>query len=370
MRKITKTILLAVLLLVSLAACNTTQDTIDSPQSAGLAEDAILEISGEGLSVTLNSEEMNSRELETFTCDHIDSNGDVTQVTVSGFSLDVILSENGMSLSDTASLNFVGSDGYIMSAPAEEYIDNGVYILLNYEGDGLSYPRSCIPDKRAMYWVRDLVRIEITSGNEDVDDLNEGQVNRIGIFREGVAAFEGEQLNNFGFTVTSYSLKDYYEEYIGTLPKEPLTMIARDGFKKTETSEVFFQNYVTYEAEQGEEEDLPLYFSETISDGMRVKQLDYVISGSEAVYFGTGVTVTELFETVGMAEAESYIFIASDGYETVIPADAVEYGLIYTDEEKGYIRASFDGYDWGDAKGGGKVKYLLTIIAETETENE
>ena len=215
-----------------------------------------------------------------------------------------------------------------------------------------------------MYWVKDLAKIELIIG--EAGDSSAAAVEQIDIFREGVTAIEGEQLNNFGFEVTSYSLKDFFEKYIGALPTDPLTMIARDGFEKTETADVFFQNYVTLEAEEGEEEDLPLYFSETISDGMRVKQLDFVISGTNAVYFGSEITVPELFEAVGMAEAESYSFIASDGFETVVPADALEYGLIYTDEEEGYIRASFEGYDWGDTKGGGKVKYLLTIKASGE----
>ncbi len=359
------TIILSVILLVAaFSACAPQADTAETAVSNGLAEDAVLEITGEGLSIKLTADDMKAQELKTFTCDHVDSNGEVEQVTVSGFSLDDVLQKSGVSLGDTASLNFVGSDGYIMAAPAEEYVQNGVYILLNYKGDDLAYPRSCIPDKRAMYWVRDLAKIEVTVGK--AGESAEIAVNQIDIFREGVTALQGEMLNNFGYEVASYSLKDYFEKYIGTLPAHPLTMRARDGFEKTETAEVFFQNFVTLEAEEGEEEDLPLYFSETISDGMRVKQLDYVICGANAVYFGSEITIPKLFEAVGMGEAESYSFIASDGFETVIPADALQYGKIFADDEEGYIRASFEGYDWGDTKGGGKVKYLVTIKANGE----
>ncbi len=354
-------ILLVLIFALALPACTQQAEPATVPVNEGLSADAVLEISGEGLDITLSAADMQARTLETITCDHIDSNGDVTQVTVTGFSLDALLKENGTSLSDTASLNLIGSDGYIMSAPAAEYEGNDVYILLKYEGDDLAYPRSCIPDKRAMYWVRDLAKIEITIG--DASSSAAAVVDHIEIFREGVTALNAQSLNNQGYDVTSYSLKDYFEKYAGTLPTDPLTMIARDGFSKTETSEVFFQNYVTLEAEEGEEEDLPLYFSETISDGMRVKQLDYVLSGSTAIYFGSEITVPELFEAVGMGAAESYSFIASDGFETIVPADAIEYGVIYTDDEDGFIRASFEGYDWGDTKGGGKVKYLVSIQA-------
>ncbi len=358
-------VLLVLMLIAAFSACTKEAVTTDEPAAGGLAEDAVLEITGEGLELSLTAEDMQARELETFSCNNIDSNGEVTQVTVSGFSLDTVFQENGTSLDKTSSLNLIGSDGYVMSAPAEEYAENGVYILLNYEGDNLEYPRSCIPDKRAMYWVKDLAKIEMIFGQAG-DSAAAAGVDQIDIFREGVTALEAEMLNNFGFEVSSYSLKSYFEQYIGELPTDPLTMIARDGFEKTETADVFFQNFVTLEAEEGEEGDLPLYFSETISDGMRVKQLDFVISGTNAIYFGSEITVPELFEAAGMKEAESYSFIASDGFETLVPADALEYGLIYADEEEGYMRASFEGYDWGDTKGGGKVKYLLTIKANGE----
>lgn len=361
MRRKLSIILLILMLVVAFSACAQQAETTDVPASSGLSSDATLLISGDGINVTLSADDMQSRELETFTCSNIDSNGDVTQVTVSGFSLDVILQENGLSLADTASLNLIGSDGYIMSAPAGEYADGGVYILLNYDGDNLSYPRSCIPDRRAMYWVKDLAEVEVTIG--EASDTKAAVITHIDIFREGVTALAGETLNNQGYEVTAYSLKEYFEKYIGTPPTDPLTMIARDGFSKTETAAVFFENYVTLEAEEGEDGDLPLYFSETISDGMRVKQLDYVLSGTNAIYFGSEITVPELFAAVGMGTAESYTFIASDGFETIVPADAIEYGIIYPDDEDGFIRASFEGYDWGDTKGGGKVKYLVAIQA-------
>ena len=134
-------IVLVLMLIAAFSACAQKNETGDAQASGGLAGDAVLEITGEGLNISLTAEDMQSRELETITCDHIDSSGEVTQVTVTGFSLDALLQENGVSLSDTSSLNLIGSDGYIMAAPAEEYAGNGVYILLNYEGDDLEYPK-------------------------------------------------------------------------------------------------------------------------------------------------------------------------------------------------------------------------------------
>ncbi|OQB23440.1 MAG: Oxidoreductase molybdopterin binding domain protein [Firmicutes bacterium ADurb.Bin182] len=362
------TILLSMLIALAVftgCAQQTIQPTVPpstvTPQP-GLAADAKLEITGKGIDITLTAADMQSLPQETINCQNIDSNGDAKDVTVSGFSLGALLEQNGNSLARAASLNLIASDGYVMSVPSEEYADSDVYILLNFEGDALQYPRSCIPDKRAMYWVKELIKIEIAA-EESSNEAAAEQVNRIDIFREGVMGMQAEKLNNRGFEVPAYSLKDYFEKYFGALPSDPILMIARDGFEKTETAGVFFENYVTLEAEEGEEDDLPLYFSETISDGMRVKQLELLISGSNAVYLGSEIAVPDLFEAVGMAEADSYSFIASDGFETVVPKDAIGFGKIFADETEGFIRAGFDGYDWGDTKGGGKIKYLVTIKA-------
>lgn len=366
MKRNTIIILSVLMLLAVFVGCTPQTDSpVEEVVASGLAADAMIEIAGQGLSIKLSAADMQAREQQTFTCNNIDSNGDIKEVTVTGFSLNAVLQENGMSLADIASLNLVASDGYIMSATAEEYTDGDVYVLLDYEGDALEYPRSCIPDKRAMYWVKNLIKIELVSG-EAAGEVQTAVVSQIDIFREGTTAMDAEKLNNRGFEVSAYSLKAYFEKFIGALPTAPITMLAKDGFEKTETAEVFFQNYVTLESEEGEEDGLPLYFSETLSDGMRVKQLDIVVSGRNAVYFGSQISVADLFEAVGMSKTDSYSFIASDGFETNVPADAIAFGTIFMDEDEGFIRADFDGYDWGDTKGGGKVKHLVSIKAMGE----
>lgn len=325
-----------------------------------LAPDATLQIVGAGMDVTLTADDLLARERETFECSSISSSGDVSQVAVTGFSLQAILAEHDVAWDDLESLNFVAADGYVMAVPMAD-VGEDAFVLLNYEGDPLEYPRSCIPDKRSQYWVKNLSKVELVTASGAAEGET-ASVERIHFFREGVSALEPEELNNRGFKVPAYSLRAYFEKHLGQLPDQPLTMVALDGFRKTETPEVFFDNYVTLVAEEGEEDDLPLYFSETISDGMRVKQLDLVISPTgDAIYFGNDIKVSDLFAAVGMPQAETYRFVASDGYALDVPTDAIEFGKIFADEEKGYLRASFDG--WEGASGGGKVKYLLAIEA-------
>lgn len=350
--------LIAVLALLMLFAALYGCTQQKSPDTQ-LAPDAAVKISGDGIDITLTAADMQAREQKTFKCTNVESGGKINEVTVSGFSLRDILAENGVFLDEVGSLNLLASDGYSVIVPSEYYVGFDVYILLGFEGESLEYPRSCIPDQRAMYWVKNLSKIELI-GKTGTEKTKEQIVNRIDVFREGLKELEVIMLNYKDSQLPAYSLKAYCEKNNISITHDTVTMIARDGFKKEELADFYLENFVALESNQNTD-DMPLYFSETMNGGMRVKQLDYVIWGNRAVYFGDEISVSDLFVAAGMGKAESYVFTADDGFELIVPYDAIEFGKIYTDEEKGFIRAEFDGYDFKDAKGGGKVKYLVSI---------
>ena len=327
-----------------------------------LSPDAHLEITGPRITITLNTEEMLGLPLETFQCKHISSSGEVFEVTVTGFSLYDLLADHGVDTATISSMNFVAADDYVMAAPAEILADNPVYIMLARDGQSLGYPRSCIPNQRSMYWVKNLIRVELIL-DDTLTALDASGVKKVSFFREAIKELEPVTLNNRGHQVKAYSLHSYFQKFARNIPEQPVTLLALDGFEKTETAEIFLENYVTLEPEPGREGDLPLYFSEEISLGMRVKQLDLVIAQEDAVYFGLEISLPDLFRNVGMDKATSYRFVASDGFTVEIPSDAIPYGLIYPDEKGGYLRVRFDGYNFTDVTGGGKVKYLIAIEA-------
>ncbi|MFA5675957.1 MAG: hypothetical protein WDA65_05460 [Christensenellales bacterium] len=349
------TVLSVLMLLAALSGC-----VQEETPKTGLAADFAVEISGEGVEITLTAADMQAREQETITCTNIESSGNVNEVTVSGFSLRKVLDENGIVMDGLASINLIAADGYSIIVPSEYYAESDVYILLSFEGDNLEHPRSCLPDQRAMYWVRDLIKIELM-GKNTVDETQKDIVSRIDIFREGVKELNAVTLSYMDLRIPAYSLKEYCEKYDISLPQNTVTLRARDGYEKVETAESFLDNYVALESDNAD--DLPFYFSEEMKSGMSVKQLEYVICGGNAVYFGFETSVSGLFEAMGMAKADTYIFTAGDGFEVNIPYDAIEFGKIYADEKEGFIRAEFEGYDFGGAKGGGKVKYLVSIKA-------
>lgn len=362
MQKRSLILMLALVISLIFTGCSgkTKEIAVDSAAlSVPLANDAQLEIVGSGIGITLSADEMRARVQETLNCTNISSSGDVAEETVTGFSLDMLLAEHGIEMTDVLSLNFIASDGYIMAAPADLYNDNPVYILLKRYGENLEYPVSCLPNQRAMYWVKGLVKIEVELAEFSLQQRT--NVQKVSLFRGAVTEMDAVELLNEDYKVAAFSLEAFFKQYASEMPSEPVKMIARDGHEKAETADVLLSAYVTLEAKQGEEGNLPFYFSEEMKPGMRVKQLDAIISRSDAVYFGEEISVTDLFDLIAMEEKENYKFIASDGFVSEIPAAAIPYGKIYFDKEQGYVRSSFDGYDSSNLRGGGQVKHLVAI---------
>ncbi|MEG1806079.1 MAG: hypothetical protein RR327_06795, partial [Clostridia bacterium] len=271
MKKILSLVLIIALVLSLFVGCG------NSTAQSGLDKNSSLEISGMGIDEKYDSAALAKMKLQEITCKTTSSSGETKTVTVKGFSLKDILKAKNVELKNVPSVNLIASDGYIMNATAAEYGNSDIYVLLEYEGELLDEPRSCIPDKRTMYWVKNLSKIELVKG--EVEKLAE--VSEIGLFVEGKNGLTAEKIDNRGEKVDAYSLKAYFEKTFGKTQKESLKLIALDGFEKNETADVFFKNYVSTAVDK---KDAPLYFSDKISDGMRVKQLDMVIGNGVAVY--------------------------------------------------------------------------------------
>lgn len=185
MQKRSLILMLALVISLIFTGCSgkTKEIAVDSAAlSVPLANDAQLEIVGSGIGITLSADEMRARVQETLNCTNISSSGDVAEETVTGFSLDMLLAEHGIEMTDVLSLNFIASDGYIMAAPAGLYNDNPVYILLKRYGENLEYPVSCLPNQRAMYWVKGLVKIEVELAEFSLQQRT--NVQKVSLFRE------------------------------------------------------------------------------------------------------------------------------------------------------------------------------------------
>ena len=75
-----------------------------------LSPQAMLEIKGTGFEHRLSAAQMPELPQETFKTTNISSSGQVTDVTVSGFSVTSLVREHGLDLAVIASINLIASD--------------------------------------------------------------------------------------------------------------------------------------------------------------------------------------------------------------------------------------------------------------------
>ncbi len=337
---------LLVALAMLLCACSQAGTTTSPTPLATEGTNTSIALEGAGLTLSLNVEDLKAREQVTIDTTNVDSNGEVAEVTGSGVSLYTLLEESGVQPADLTSVTFTASDGYIMTVPQDILSAREVYILFEMNGDALGAPRSAIPEERAMYWVRDLIKIEISVEGDGGADAS-----KVVLFNTAAAAIESETLNNRGEDAISTSLDLFCQTYLKAAPEGFVTMTANDGFEKQEKADTFLTCYVTLEGE-----DTPLYFSETLADGMRVKQLLLVASDDEVIYFGqTTVSMADLVSTCNLAEGASYEVLAADGFSLSVTTDELMNGsLQYAD---GTITAVFPDV----VKAGGNVKDVVSI---------
>ncbi len=355
-------------LLFILIACTS---PVTEPETPGDAQTPAgetvidIKITGDGVDLTFDQDVYRTLEEQVLTTTNVSSSGEVAEIEISGILLFPYLEANGVDVDKIVAINLIADDGYRTTVEQEMWEGSDMMIITTINGESLEMARSALPGKRSMYWVKNLAEIQIAVG-EKQDEKSE--VNTVLVMRELIREMDAQRLNNQGFEVDAYSLQTLFEKH-GHVPTRPVKLIAQDGLEKTETLDVFLAQYITFEFE--EEDNTPLYFSEEISDGMRVKFLELVIADDQALFLGNEIGLKELFEAVGMRQAEAYRLSAIDGFSVEVPADAIEFGKIYLDDSE-RLRTKFEGYDLSDVEGKGSVKNICSIeaVGESTTESQ
>ncbi len=343
-------VLAAVLTGLMMLASACTSASVTAPTAQQMPTPAAssnkLAIVGAGLEISMSFDELKASKQVEISTKNISSTGEVTKVTAKGISLTALLLEKGVKQADLDSVTFTAADGYIMTVPKDILKARELFILCEMDGKALTTPRSAVPEERAMYWVRDLVKVELST-----QAAVSGSVKKIILFKSGAAKLESAMLNNRGDKVASMSLNLFCKTYLKKLPTGSVVMRAEDGFEKGEKADVFLTCYVTYT-----DQDAPLYFSETLADGMRVKKLMAVLSGDEAVYFGDKtIKIPDLLTKSGLAKAKSYDVTAVDGFKLTVSHQELINGSLQ------YVDGSFTAVFPDVTKSGGNVKNVLSI---------
>lgn len=262
--------------------------------------------------------------------------GETTQYAVKGALLADLLSGIGKSQADLYAIRLEAGDGYSIEVPKE--ILQTREIILAYEVDGKPLAddarpvRVVIPEERAMYWVRNLVRMEILTP-EAVAAVTE-----LVIIESAVQTMEHVQYLYDGSADQAVKAPDLVNWQLpGEYPM--IRFLARDGLDKNETWENFSKGLIKWSGK-----DAPAFVSEELPKGMNIKEILWFTAGHkgftsaamaqekfDAVVSGEiiGIALPELLESIGFQSDVSLRLTAADDSAVEIGSGDIPGGILY-----------------------------------------
>jgi len=143
---------------------------------------------------------------------------------------------------------------------------------------------------------------------------------RIIIWNSAIEELESSEQPRGDDMRVSYSIKDVIDKCEIT-ETAPVQIIGSDGYTAEESYDEIIQKYLTLEGESA-----PIVVGEAQDPDWAVWEVAYVRIGSDVIMtsYTEDIPFTQVFEDLGMAEADSYDFICTDGYTCNIPADEID----------------------------------------------
>ena len=286
-----------------------------------------LTISYGGKDIQVNAEEFNQFQVIEKEVPAISKTDGEVKRKVKGYLLeDVIKKYTGKSVKELQGISFTAGDNYFIEVPPELLSSREIMLAFEIDGKPLAEDekpfRSVVPGEFEMYWVKNLVKIEIVEGrvSEAVKNI---------IFIDNLTeVYQPTDYDYYGSMDKAVSLKDVIAETSAQAKNDNIYILAADGMEKNEKPANFIKGYLKLTGD-----DSPAFMSEEIPKGMWVKSIYYFLYGDVAFVSAkssfvklkaqksedTGdkysVNLKEVFDVCGIADSEKYIFSATDDYE-------------------------------------------------------
>lgn len=376
-------ILLAITMIFTVG-CSEKNDTsqenlVDEPQAVeenkeegSLTSDEVLTITmgDEVYEISYNDIYAMDRKEDTFS--NLSSSGEIKETTVTGASLEEVLASIGIDINAIEGFRAVASDGYAIDVPKEVF--EGKEVLLSYTEDGEILGDSKLParlamdDVRAMYWVSAIAEIVISIPGDALTEETVDGVKQVVIIDSVSEVVDTLEYTYYEALDMAFTISDMLEAFDASDATE-VNFVCTDDFVKSETMEVFKENYIKYSGDKA-----PMFISPDLPKGMIVKYIfsmevgDTVFTSVSSAYEmlevtssgeNSGVAVFDLLDELGV-KASSYIFEATDGYSIEKQGSELKSSLISL-EEDGSVTAYFDSK---------KVKNLVKIIPVNSEKTE
>lgn len=360
-------LLVMVVIAITLTACSNTKVPVEqNVPSKSESENEKFSVNGlGGGNIEVTVEELKAMQSVTRDVVSVNSSGEEKHFKVTGVLFEDVLKKHGTSQKELKGIRLIAGDGYSIEV-AEDILKNRDIILTYMTDDEpldeKSKPvRVVIPEERAMYWVRNVVNIEILESNQTAE------MTELILLETAIA-----QLPQNDYTY--YESKDKavkVHELINSLKIEAeqntVMMKAADDFEKNEQKDVFLSGYIKITGK-----DAPMFLSPDLPKGMYVKNISWFSYGNTAVFSfdkgfevmehkavddKEGIPIQQIFEKTSLVDAASYRFTATDGYSVEVGGEDVAKGIMYRAKD-GSTGVCFDGLPKNT-----QIKSLLSIEA-------
>ena len=332
-----------ILLLIFTGACS--RKDIKAYESSEVEEN--IEIAIRGLreeDEIISLEKLKGMEIVTKEMQSITSSGEVKTKKVKGVPLEGLLRSYETSQKNYGGIRFIAGDSYSIVVPKE--IIEKREIILAYEVDDKPLAQKsqplmvAVPDERSMYWVKNLIEIELLEEQQSVSK-------KVVFLETIVSSLDTEDYTYYEdldkvVKVTDLLKGDHVESH-----KEGVYIKAADGLDKEEDVEVFETGYIKITGK-----DVPLFLSPDLPKGMHVKDILFFTYGDN-VFFSLdkgletleekkigdkeGISLKDLLKEVDLVNGKRYICTAEDGYKLEVSDDDLDKGLIYGGNGEGFI---------------------------------
>src|SRR4030065_1308551 len=274
-----------------------------------------------------------------------------TERSVKGVILDDVFQKFiGAAQADLFAIRFVAGDGYAIEV-AKDLLQSRE-IILAYEIDGKPLEdyekpfRSIVPEVFEMYWVKNLVKIEV------VEERQQAQVSRIILMETRINGIPDQEYAYDDSKDRAVKIADLLFDFGDENISDTVYMLSIDGLEKNEKLTLFKDALIKYTGE-----DVPVFTAEDIPRGMWVRRMLYFrYCNSEYFSARSGfktltvsdvdgksvIKLTDVFSRCGIADSEKYIFKAVDNYSVEIEKDSIDSGYIYTGDD-GLPAVFFEG---------------------------
>lgn len=276
----------------------------------------------------------------------VNSDGEINTFSIKGALFSDVLARNGKTQQDLNAIRLVAGDGYSIEVIKDILVARDIILAYEIDGeplkDDVKPVRIIIPDERAMYWVRNLMRIEIYEPAEVT------AITELHIIESTVVDLASVEYLYDGSLDQGVKTTDIVQwDTTKLLPT--VRFFTTDGMDKNETWDNFRNGLIKWSGTE-----VPAFVSENIPRGMHVKEilwftaqhqgyLSYVRAlqyyDSKSIQGNTGVLLKDVLSSINFKSGVDLRLTATDGYAIVIAADDIDKGLLYetADQKPGII---------------------------------